>query len=255
MHSHRYPYGRIAIDLTMHYTHSKTTGTTALIALLAIMGITVAVQSNESSLAETIPARTVVTAPRVQIARPDQVLLQDQTLFTLVDKNNDIQEFVPDDLVPIRGAEHFFLREEAEEALFAMRSAAQEDGVTLRVISAYRSYDMQATLFYQYSQAYGFEEANTFSALPGESEHQLGTTLDFGIQPGIDFTHSFGDTIQGKWLQAHGHEYGYVMSYPEGREDETGYIHEPWHWRYIGVDLAERFLRSNLTLNQFLLVY
>lgn len=116
-----------------------------------------------------------------------------------------------------------------------MLEAALDDGVKIWVVSAYRSFDEQADLKGAYTTTYG-SGANTFSADQGYSEHQLGTTLDFtteGLGGGLS---GFGNTAAYTWLNKHAHEYGFVLSYPE---DNGYYIYEPWHWRFVGEDLAE----------------
>ncbi len=115
-----------------------------------------------------------------------------------------------------------------------MISVAKEDGVTLFVESAYRSFETQAGLKSQYKVTYG-SGANTFSADQGYSEHQLGTTIDFtttGINGGLG---GFEKTPAYTWLTENAHTYGFVLSYPKGN---TYYIFEPWHWRFVGVKLA-----------------
>ncbi|NLA46732.1 MAG: M15 family metallopeptidase, partial [Firmicutes bacterium] len=95
------------------------------------------------------------------------------------------------------------------------------------------------------------EAANRFSARPGQSEHQLGTTVDFG-GTSADWTTGFANTKQGKWLLNNAHLYGFALSYPEGKESVTGYIYEPWHFRYIGVAVAKEWKESGLVLCEFL---
>ncbi len=157
-------------------------------------------------------------------------------------------EAIPEYMNPERSMR---LRAPALKMLIALWHAAEFDGINLKVVSAYRSYDYQRDLFQRYSDSYGPEEANRFSARPGQSEHQLGTTVDFG-GTAQDLTAGFADTDQGRWLAEYAHYFGFVMSYPEGSEDITGYIYEPWHFRYIGVEAAMHFKRSGLTLTEYL---
>ncbi|NCN52797.1 M15 family metallopeptidase [Candidatus Parcubacteria bacterium] len=121
-----------------------------------------------------------------------------------------------------------------------MLQAALDDGVKIWIVSAYRSWDEQANLKGSYSITYG-SGANTFSADQGYSEHQLGTTLDFtteGIGGGLD---GFGNTKAYQWLLNNAYKYGFVLSYPE---NNGYYIFEPWHWRFVGEDLA-KYLDKN----------
>jgi zinc D-Ala-D-Ala carboxypeptidase len=112
---------------------------------------------------------------------------------------------------------------------------AKEDGIDLWVVSAFRSFNQQAQLKGAYTQTYG-SGANAFSADQGFSEHQLGTTIDFttgGINGGLE---GFGATPAYTWLQENAHKYGFVLSYPE---NNGYYIYEPWHWRFVGEELAK----------------
>lgn len=176
----------------------------------------------------------------------------DTTLLLQADKQNFLGQYTPTDLVTVPGFPAMTLRQEAAAAFDTMRNAAQKEGISLRVISGYRSYATQQALFAQYSSVSGEEAANTFSARPGYSEHQLGTTIDFGNNDANDLTKEFENTLQGQWLMDNAHHYGFVMSYPSGKEEITGYIYEPWHYRYIGLKHAYDFTASELTLNQYL---
>lgn len=111
---------------------------------------------------------------------------------------------------------------------------AREDGIDLVVVSGYRSYDEQRGLKNAYSVQYG-SGANTFSADQGYSEHQLGTTVDFTTAELGGLT-GFQNTEAYAWLQKHAHRSGFVLSYPE---NNAYYIFEPWHWRFVGEDLAD----------------
>lgn len=113
---------------------------------------------------------------------------------------------------------------------------AQEEGLSLQVASAYRSFDTQASLKSGYRVRFG-TGANAFSAEQGYSEHQLGTTVDF-TTPTVGGTFvGFDKTDEYLWLTKHAHEYGFVLSYPKGN---TYYQYEPWHWRFVGEKLADR---------------
>ena len=177
-------------------------------------------------------------------------------LLALVTKETKLKsDYVPSDLEPIPSymnpSYDMYLRTESLEMLKGLWHAAEEDGITLSIRSAYRSYSTQEWLFSDYASRHGEEEANRFSARPGQSEHQLGTTVDFG-GTAVDFSAEFATTDQGKWLAENAHRFGFAMSYPEGKEDITGYIFEPWHYRYIGVDAAQEWKQSGKTLREFL---
>ncbi|MFO7951624.1 MAG: M15 family metallopeptidase [Bacillota bacterium] len=185
-----------------------------------------------------------------------KVIADGDYLLALVTKNITLKyDYVPSDLKPIPSymnpAYDMQLREEALEHLKDVYEAAEADGVTLGIRSAYRSYETQRRIFNDYAESYGEEEANRFSARPGQSEHQLGTTVDFGGTE-IDFTDEFAYTEQGEWLAENAQLYGFALSYPENKEKVTGYIYEPWHYRYIGVDAAKEWKESGLTLKEYL---
>ena len=151
------------------------------------------------------------------------------------------ENYVPTRLSPIPAA--FALQKDrvyqfhadAIRYLEDLLEEAQEDGIDLRIASAYRSYDAQAALKAGYQVRYG-SGANAFSADQGYSEHQLGTTIDFTTPAlGSNFN-SFGKSDAFTWLTANAWKYGFVLSYPEGN---AYYQYEPWHWRFVGKALAE----------------
>jgi len=181
------------------------------------------------------------------------------SLLQLVDKQHPLPVgYSPGDLQPVPPAYaapgySALLRTEALEALLELLDAAALDGHDIRVVSGYRSYQEQVTTYQSWVDRLGEEEANRVSAKPGYSEHQLGTTVDVGSTDyGWDLTEAFGATPPGQWLQANSATYGFVLSYPDGKESITGYAYEPWHFRFIGKAAAEQWKVSGLTLNQFL---
>ncbi len=130
----------------------------------------------------------------------------------------------------------FEFHADAIEHLIDMLEEADDDEVKLYIASAYRSFSEQAGLKSAYRVTYG-SGANAFSADQGYSEHQLGTTIDFtttGIGGGL--VTAFDATPAYEWLTKHAYKYGFVLSYPKGN---AFYIYEPWHWRYVGLELAE----------------
>lgn len=113
---------------------------------------------------------------------------------------------------------------------------AEAQGVDLKVVSAYRSFETQAALKSNYKVTYG-TGANAFSADQGYSEHQLGTTLDITTAKIGGSLSGFQNTDSYKWLQGNAHKYGFTLSYPSGNKY---YVFEPWHWRFVGVELATK---------------
>jgi len=138
--------------------------------------------------------------------------------------------------------DQYFLAD-AYDFLEEMIEDAEDDDIDLKVISAYRSFDEQTELKGQFTQIYG-EGANAFSADQGFSEHQLGTAVDLTVASIGGTYQSFGDTEAFEWLQENAYKYGFILSYPEGNDF---YIYEPWHWRFVGRDLARDLNRSSRT--------
>lgn len=143
---------------------------------------------------------------------------------------------------------------EAVAQLNKMAKAAREEiGKSIQSVSGFRSYDYQKNLFNRYAKKDGVEKASTYSARPGHSEHQTGLAFDIG---GKDKSHwvkdSFANTEEAKWLKDNAHRFGYILRYPKGKTNITGYKYEPWHFRYIGVDHATKVYQNNVTLEEYL---
>ena len=153
-------------------------------------------------------------------------------------------DYVPSDLIylsnygiPARGAEDM-LRREAAVQLGSLVSDAAAGGVEVLVASGYRSYWEQTGTFEWFKDAYG-EDAGKLSVPPGQSEHQLGTAVDFANSDvNYELVPEFAQTSAGQWLFENAVQYGFVLSYGEDREQDTGVGYEPWHYRYIGVENA-----------------
>ena len=135
----------------------------------------------------------------------------------------------------------------ANTALQKMFAAAKTDGLDLFVRSGFRSYATQKNLYNNYVARDGKAEADRYSARPGHSEHQTG--LGFDINKANS---SFEGTPEAIWLAENCHKYGFIIRYPKGKEHITGYIYEPWHVRYLGVDNATDVYNSGLCLEEYL---
>jgi D-alanyl-D-alanine carboxypeptidase len=179
--------------------------------------------------------------------------------FTLLDTLYRLPEsYAPDDLMPVSeagvGTDEMTVRSLVMPALQALLAEAEAAGIGLEVQSAYRSYSYQVTTFDYWVAQDGLEVALKTSARPGHSEHQLGTALDFRSADGppaweLD---DWRDTLEGTWLAENAPRFGFVMSYPEGKEDVTCYSYEPWHYRYVGREVAAEVQKSGLTLREWL---
>jgi D-alanyl-D-alanine carboxypeptidase len=169
------------------------------------------------------------------------ILQNDPYLWILVDKEHSLAaDYEPEDLVELTNSSYrvnragLMLRRAAAVSLEAMGAAARNEGLTLLASSAYRSYDHQAQVYERNVRQMGQEAADRVSARPGHSQHQLGLALDFG-----SITDEFAQTPEGIWLAANASRFGWSLSYPEGYEEITGYRWESWHYRYVGIELAE----------------
>jgi zinc D-Ala-D-Ala carboxypeptidase len=198
----------------------------------------------------------VETAAQVQPAPEESC----DDLRVLVDRSHTLPpDYAPDDLVslseyrvPTLGGGEMLLRREAAGHLRRLVKDAAADGEELVVASAYRSYAHQQASYARLTSIYG-TEAGEMSATPGHSQHQLGTAVDFtNAAAGYEIWDYFGDTSAYSWLKDHAREYGFVLAYPSGKEAETGYQWEPWHYRYVGTKNADRLEESGLSLQEFL---
>lgn len=176
-----------------------------------------------------------------RLAKTDRELLQKYSRVYFLNEN-----YIPERLTQIDqsyvlpGKKDQYFHASALRFLKDMIERAKRDGIDLKVVSAYRSFDEQNELKGQFTQVYG-SGANAFSADQGFSEHQLGTTVDL-TDPATGGTFaSFANTDAYRWLLENAHRYGFVLSYPENNQF---YIFEPWHWRFVGRDLARDLNRS-----------
>ncbi|QUW23742.1 D-alanyl-D-alanine carboxypeptidase family protein [Sporosarcina sp. Marseille-Q4063] len=144
--------------------------------------------------------------------------------------------------------------DEARAAFHEMAAAAKLDGFELIAFSTYRSYDYQTGLYERYVERDGSEAADRYSARPGYSEHQTGLAFDIGEVDNEQYYASakFGETDAGKWVAANAYRFGFIMRYPEGKEKRTGYMHESWHFRYVGIEIAREIYKQNISLEEYL---
>lgn len=143
---------------------------------------------------------------------------------------------------------------EARSAFEAMRAEALKAGIDLTAFSTYRDYARQKELYAGYVAKDGQEAADRYSARPGFSEHQTGLAFDIG-ESGQEqhwASSSFGATKGGKWLMENAHNYGFILRYPKGAEHITGYMHESWHYRYVGKKVATNIHSKGITLEEYL---
>ena len=188
--------------------------------------------------------------------------INDASVITaLVDKTYHLDAmYEPDDLRevnveysnPFSGATQTMLRDEAATALEQLFEAASRQGHHLLARSGYRSYETQEALYKQYVASDGVETADTYSARPGHSEHQTGLAIDITSDTvGRRLVVDFGQTEEGMWLAEHAHQYGFILSYPAEAVEVTGYQYEPWHFRYVGCDVAQTIYENHWLLRDY----
>jgi len=160
---------------------------------------------------------------------------------------------VPSVNMPAAGVHH--LRDTVATALEALFEEAEVSGLNLLMSSGYRSYELQTFFHTNQINARGLEEARRISAIPGHSEHQLGLGVDLTtleLEPQGWLAEAFTTTPEGIWINQNAHRFGFIISYPRGREEETGFIYEPWHIRYVGIEAATEIFNQGLILEEYL---
>ncbi len=138
---------------------------------------------------------------------------------------------------------------DAQAAFNTMQADAKKAGLSLSICSGFRSYDYQNQLYNGYVARDGKAAADTYSARAGHSEHQTGLAMDINYA-----SSAFTNTPEAKWLAANCYKYGFILRYPKGKENITGYMYESWHVRYLGKQLAKEVYDSGLTLEEFLCI-
>ena len=168
--------------------------------------------------------------------------------YYYLDKN-----YVPDNLEPISkvyALSGMKLVSEAKDSFEEMAKAASEEDLSIVAMSTYRSYDYQIDLYNRYKRQDGIEKADSYSGRPGHSEHQTGLAVD--VYDGeLNYT-EFEKTNEFNWMQEHAHEYGFILRFPKDKVDETGYVYESWHYRYVGKDIAKYIKENNITLEEYI---
>jgi LAS superfamily LD-carboxypeptidase LdcB len=232
-------------------TLARLAALAAGLALLALLGVRPSIDGGSAAWAKgPLPAcryDDILTSPRGY----------DDWQITLVDTILRVPKaYAPPDLVRVvdlgvvgRGK----VRSVMAVDLKAMSDAVAAAGSPIGIQSAYRSYAEQEKVFAHWVAVHGYERALELSARPGHSEHQLGLAIDVRSDPPVEtLKGSWGATPAGKWMREHAWEYGFVMSYPKGKMTVVCYDYEPWHFRYVGRELAAKVHASGLTLRQYL---
>jgi len=195
-------------------------------------------------------SRTITTPlifKRGDCPRPEALMVPPYALH--VSKENGVYDFVPSFLVDITGilptknGRSICLDETTALHLADLFTAAGDAGYSMTITSGYRSRATQSVLMDRAIERHGHNVASTRVAPPGHSEHQLGTTIDLAAATNgyISAGAAFGYSPEYAWMLENAANFGFSLSYPDGHQDTTGYIFEPWHWRFVGVENIDDF--------------
>ncbi|OON98665.1 MAG: hypothetical protein ATN35_04100 [Epulopiscium sp. Nele67-Bin004] len=184
------------------------------------------------------------------------ILQEDNIYHQIVNTDNILlADYVPPNLVKPNvlfynqgNLEQNYIEQEAAIALEKMFNSAKQEGITLVAVSGYRSYARQLMLYNNAISNHGIDYKGV--AIPGASEHQIGLTMDIVGVSGHLLQQSFDTTPEWEWLAQNAHLFGYIMRYPADKEHVTGIIYEPWHFRYVGEELATYCYTNNLALEE-----
>lgn len=201
---------------------------------------------------EEVEKPVVYNCPTPKKEYTDMILFNIGQTTGLEDKT-----YIPKDLKELSLNEgtrkELCLVKEAEEALSLMIEKANKDKIKIKASSAFRSYSTQKIIYENDLKNKGLENSNSV-AKPGYSEHQLGTTVDI-TGASINYlsaSDKFDGTKEDLWLKENAYLYGFIQSYPYQKEDITGYRYEPWHYRYVGKDIAKKIKELDITITEFL---
>ncbi|TFC96209.1 D-alanyl-D-alanine carboxypeptidase family protein [Cryobacterium breve] len=251
----------IAVLSAVAVLAGAVTGVTSPLAVSPVVDPT-SVPLSEPTISPT-PTRAAPTdSPEPAVVptfdRSARSLDDPASLWLVVDKTRPLNpaDYAPTDLVEVPVAHVWtpLLRQEAAASVVSLFAAFEaETGLQLQSQSAYRSYTTQVDLYAGDVDANGQAVADRSTARPGTSEHQTGLAIDISALPGnCSLATCFGDTVQGQWLAQNGWRFGFLLRYPADKVEITGYAYEPWHFRFIGTELAtEMHAVGVTTLEEF----
>jgi len=239
--------------------HRRAAVALGVCGVAALVGVGVALAAGNSSddASPTTSAALTPAAPSVTAAPPPTTPSIDTpgSLWWLVTPARPMAaDYVPPDLVtpnvplkPDTGASQ--LSAATAAAFEAMVADAATVGHQLQLNSGYRSYEQQQMLYDRFVEDFGPEVAAERVAVPGTSEHQTGLAADVGLV-GLPDDQLFGDTPASIWVADNAHRFGFILRYPPDKAEITGYTNEPWHLRYVGVELATEMHANGLTMEE-----
>lgn len=234
---------------------------TGLFALILILIVYLAWPNQKAAAPTADSGQTGAAAQQTGFNKQQYSLTDPNSIWVIVNKQHPLNpiDYAPADLVfpnvPLRvpGNESMQVRQVTAKALEQMFATAKSQGLNLQLSSGYRSYTYQVNLYNSYVKADGQARADQESARPGYSEHQTGLAVD--LEPTsrhCELETCFAETPEGKWLYANSYRYGFILRYTTTNQAVTGYESEPWHFRYVGTDLANEMHKTGVTsLEQF----
>ena len=221
-------------------TTTATTTTTSTTTTITTTATTSTYTVSDTSTAKTTTVSTT-SAPVVSTAAEHLIQVHDGVTYIdgilIVNKTYSLpKDFAPGEL-----------SENTAENFVRLSSDARELGLNIVCTSGYRSYESQEQIYNNYAAADGVLKADTYSARAGHSEHQTGLAIDVN-----SISDDFIGTPECEWLAQNAHMYGFIIRYPKGKEEYTGFSYEPWHIRYVGEDTATKIYESGLSLEEYL---
>jgi D-alanyl-D-alanine carboxypeptidase len=236
-----------------------------VVGVAGIYGLPKVISDQVAKLPESVQSIANQVAPKpVTIFDPPKYSIDEaDSIWVVVNKQRQISplKYTPTNLVSpnfprpkIQNPFGLQLRQEAAVATVAMAKAMKDGGAgTLILNSGFRTYKNQQGLYNRTRDTRGLAVAEKLSARPGHSEHQLGLAADFSVKgKGCVIMACFGKTEAGIWLAENAHEFGFVLRYPKGYKQITGFQYEPWHFRYLGIELATEMKTKGIkTLEEF----
>jgi len=203
-------------------------------------------------IASVVALTAALLEGSMDAAMPDKDV--DSTVF-LVNREHKISE----DYIPEVRKTNVYgmsqsMRSDAAAALEEMFKAAKDESkISLATVSGYRSYSKQSTIYSRKKKTLGsVDKADALVALPGASEHQLGMAMDVAQRGSSQLNSGFGKTKGGKWVSENAHRFGFIVRYPLGQEEITGYAYEPWHVRYLGKEYAKAIYQAGVPMEVFI---
>lgn len=213
-------------------------------------------QSNDNNSSSFSLSNDSVTYKNTEENKLSNIPVISSDFSILVNKQNSLdKDYKPKTVTPnVSSNNSVPVRYDIVESVEKLFSDSKKAGLSLILVSGYRSYETQSSIYNNNVKNKGETWTSQFSAKPGQSEHQTGLALDISsTSQGGGLYQSFGETEEGQWLKENCAKYGFILRFLEGKEDITGYTYEPWHFRYVGVEVAKYIMENNLTFEEYLL--